>query len=82
MRCLVKTCLCLADLTHVQPSLLAVLSWINSYLCHACLHFSAMNVVQSADIQLGLLAGSMYCAYLVAFNLQGLSAGDYVLFAT
>merc|ERR1719334_1653942 len=50
------------------------------YLSNASL--SGLNIVQAGDIQLGLLAGSFYCAYLVAYNLQGLSAGDYVLFAT
>ena len=40
-----------------------------------------LNVVQNVVINGGLLAGSLYCAYLVSAD-GSLTVGDYVLFST
>jgi len=43
---------------------------------------AVLNIIQGFDINLGLLAGSLLCAYMVAGGIQGLTVGDYVLFAS
>uniref|UniRef100_A0A1B0CZW1 ATP-binding cassette sub-family B member 6 n=1 Tax=Phlebotomus papatasi TaxID=29031 RepID=A0A1B0CZW1_PHLPP len=43
--------------------------------------FNILNTTQNIIVCAGLLAGSMLCAYMVAYE-KGLSVGDYVLFAS
>uniref|UniRef100_A0A7G3AS55 ATP-binding cassette sub-family B member 6 n=1 Tax=Lutzomyia longipalpis TaxID=7200 RepID=A0A7G3AS55_LUTLO len=43
--------------------------------------FNILNTTQNIIVCAGLLAGSMLCAYMVVYE-QGLSVGDYVLFAS
>lgn len=43
---------------------------------------SLLNSIQNVIIGAGLLVGSLLCAYLVSHRAEGLTVGDYVLFAT
>uniref|UniRef100_A0A914VW61 ATP-binding cassette sub-family B member 6 n=1 Tax=Plectus sambesii TaxID=2011161 RepID=A0A914VW61_9BILA len=43
---------------------------------------SLLNSIQNVIIGAGLLVGSLLCAYLVSNHTDGLTVGDYVLFAT
>lgn len=40
-----------------------------------------LNTVQNIIVCIGLIAGSLLCAYMVVYQ-KGLTVGDYVLFAS